>query len=163
MTTMKQYFPDTIGQTHIWIHSDYDSMPKTHKIERQTKSQHGGRHGNGHIPIPRWEAISNWHLLRVRESVFFKNMTLGRSTLLQGLTPHSRVFEQHKFDLIDFYKRRECEDGSALAWRSCGRDMNMIKIHCIILTNILFLRKSLYWYGNVDLTWAARKNKGLPI
>lgn len=65
---------------------------------------------------------------------FFKGMTTGRLTRLQGMDPHPKVHGQQKLDSIDLRKKEDIklggEEGRGGSG-SGGRDVKILKTQCM--------------------------------
>lgn len=86
-------------------------------------------------PTHRWGAAVNWKLLRDREPVFFKDVTMVDWSLPMKVM-HPWVYRQHKLNLKGLISLHK---GLKIWWigkttgseRSVWSGMNMVKIYCL--------------------------------
>lgn len=74
---------DTAGQLHIRTHKVGTICTKPLQTQARSNKSHHGERSWAHNPTPSWGAIGNCQLLGKGETVFWKSIGLGESTILQ--------------------------------------------------------------------------------
>lgn len=74
---------DTAGQLHIRTHKVGTICTKPLQTQARSNKSHHGERNWAHNPTPSWGAIGNCQLLGKGETVFWKSVGLGESTILQ--------------------------------------------------------------------------------
>lgn len=127
------FFSDTTGQLCIWTHRECDSIHKTRRCSRQTKSSIEAK--GGHEISPPAEELLAFDAT-VRGSVSLLNaVDPWLVDYVPELTPLQGLGERHKLDLMG----KEEEKKNSETWVGRGRGfiervwgvVNRFKVHCM--------------------------------
>lgn len=102
------------------------------------------RRGMGLSLTPSWEGIDNRQLLGEGKSVFFMGVDLGGLPTLQGMAIHSRIYGQHKLDLMVLENNEDSESGG----QGRGEDLEEVGRGGSNVKNLLYeiLKDQIYIY-----------------